>query len=284
MKGKAESTGAVSIELFMKVVGFAIGFTYLCGFLVVTIHLSEYGVSSISLLRTQYLAAGVLSLGPLCLTYVVAAMFYSSFEGFSFGRVPASGWPRLRGIVSMAGTVVWGLCKIFAVSSAIVDAAASIFVPTVKGLLLSHWTVFAWLTVESVVFTLVLMKTLRLAIRFGVEELHQDVKKILPAILLGAFSVLLFLAYMNYFARRLYSEIPFAIGGGKPQPVAFLLRQDPRGGPAPLVPDESGKRSIPYRLVLETDASYTVLSEVAKERAIQFNHDAVQGYVVLRER
>src|SRR5207248_2781287 len=97
-----EKTGRATyqkLEFVMRFGTSGLAFLYLCGFLVVSIHLSGYGIYSIALLRGQYLSAGVLSLGPLCLTYVVVALLHTSLERFPFGPTPASGWQRAKHIL-----------------------------------------------------------------------------------------------------------------------------------------------------------------------------------------
>jgi hypothetical protein len=283
MSDNSERPALPNYEALAKISALVLGFVYICGFLVVSIYLAGYGVHSIALLRPQYLAAGFLSVTPIWLTYVIIALFFTSFEGFPHGPLPPSGRPRIKRIWNLSWQVIWALLKIYVVASALVDVLAVTFVPSARYVLLSHWRQFSFITLQAMVFTLFLTRIVRAARHFSVHELQQDIKKTLPVILLSAFCVFSFLGYISYFAQRLYPEIPLAIGGGKPESVAFLLKQHTEGMGAPVIPDKSGTRSIPYRLVLETDASYTVLSEATHERAVQFNRDAVLGYVILEE-
>lgn len=46
-------------------------------------------------------------------------------------------------------------------------------------------------------------------------------------------------------------------------------------------PEQSARRSIPYKLLLTTDKYYVVLSPNPKERSIEISRDAVAGMVVL---
>jgi hypothetical protein len=154
MGENTERTTSANIEFLTKLAATFLGFVYLCGFLVVSIHLSEYGVYSIALLRGQYLAAGIMSLSPLCLTYFIAAVFHTSFVGFPFGPFPTSGWLRVKKIVYLIWKTAWGLFKRFAASSLFIDGFVAVFVPTVRDLLLSHWRVFLWITLLSMIFAI----------------------------------------------------------------------------------------------------------------------------------
>ena len=106
--------------------------------------------------------------------------------------------------------------------------------------------------------------------------------KVFLLILRVGFCLILFLGYLSYFTFRVYSQIPFWAGGGKAQTIAFLLKVDSKAEVSPVSPDKATQdRSIPYKLILETDTSYIVLSENPKEKAIKVNRDAVAGFVVL---
>src|SRR6266852_1573465 len=52
------------VESLSKVFAVVLGFLYLLGFLVVAAYLSQFGVSSFSVLQLQYLLAGIWLLGP----------------------------------------------------------------------------------------------------------------------------------------------------------------------------------------------------------------------------
>jgi|SRR5450755_4261688 hypothetical protein len=63
-----------------KISAFVIGLVYLLGFLVVTFHLSRYGVSPPAAIRLQYILAGLWFLSPLlligCVVYATVVFGY----------------------------------------------------------------------------------------------------------------------------------------------------------------------------------------------------------------
>ncbi len=61
-------------ENLPKYLGMTIVLLYLLGFMVVTRHLSRYGVSSFTLLRVQYLVAGFWLLVPITVYLAVGAV------------------------------------------------------------------------------------------------------------------------------------------------------------------------------------------------------------------
>jgi hypothetical protein len=210
------------IEVLTRVGATGLGFLYLCGFLVVSIHLSRYGVYSIALLRGQYLAAGIFSLGPLCLTYFVAAMLHTSFKGFPVPTIPLSGWPWVRRTLSLLWKLAWGFFAVYVVSDMAIKAVVSVFVPSARDILWSHFFALSWLTLLSVGLTWAVVNVWGFATSLTVRELRQDIKRIPPIVVHTIFSVVILVGYLSVFARHLYSEIPFAIGGGKPQTVIYL--------------------------------------------------------------
>lgn len=279
---EVESPASAKLELSAKfAAAAALALAYVCGFLVVTLHLSEYGIYSISIFRGQYLAAGVLSFGPLYLAYFVVAVFHIQFKKFSLSNLPSSGWPKVNEFCRMLGQVVWSLLSIYVFLTAFIGGVISIFVPTFRGLSLTHWRILSWLIVQSVVFGVILQKIWQEATRLRFDELQHDFRKGILLILRLTLRFVILLGYLSYFTQRVYPEIPFWIGGGKPESVVFLLKGGTGERTAPLTKDVSGNRSIAYKLILETDTSYIVLSEISKERAIKFNRDEVAGYVIV---
>jgi hypothetical protein len=167
----------------------------------------------------------------------------------------------------------------------VIDGMASIFVPDAyENLLWRHPWIFIRLVQYSVLAVLGILWVRRVMNLLKKEERGPNFKTALQVGLPLVFSAFFFLAYTKQFSQNVYAEIPFAVGGGKPESVVFLLKHDSTGlNSAPVVRDKMSDRSIPYNLILETDNSYAVISKDASERAIQFNREAVEGYVVMRE-
>jgi len=281
MSDKLERSTLKKLGFLAKAAVWILGFVYLCGFVVVSIHLSEYGIYSFALFRGQYIAAGLLGLCPLYVTYVVAALFNTEFEDFSFADLPTSWWPRVGEICLLAGIALMNVFLIAVASNALVDLAVSVFVPTTRNVLWLHKGVLLWLMLQSALLVVLVMLTWRRAVAFGALDLRENIRKNSMHGLRIAFCLLIFAVYMSSFSRRLYPEIPMWLGGGEPQSVVFLLKTDAKGQAAPLSRDKSDEsRSIVYKLILETDTSYVVLGGLPQEKSITFNRDAVAGYVV----
>jgi len=152
-----------------------------------------------------------------------------------------------------------------------------------KDLLWHHPWIFARLIRDSTLIVLGVLWVPRAISLLKKEERGLNLKTASQVGLPLVFSAFFVLAYTKQFSHDVYPEIPFAIGGGKPESVVFLLKRTTGLDSPPVVRDKTKDRSIPYKLILETDNSYAVISQGSDERAIQFNREAVDGYVVMRE-
>src|SRR6267143_1484566 len=285
-----EQTGQDSgktIDLVVKATAIALSVLYIFGYFVVSLRLAEFGIHSVALLRIQYLAAGFFSLGPLFLIYLLSALARSGFEKLFVGEsrlgpLPASTWPRIRSVCVALLRIGWELLQILVIAGMVIDGIASIFVPDVhENLLWRHPWIFIRLVRDSALTVLGVLWVPRAISLLKKEERGLNFKTASQIGLPLVFSAFFVLAYTKQFSHDVYPEIPFAIGGGKPESVVFLLKRTTGLDSPPVVRDKTKDRSIPYKLILETDNSYAVISQGSDERAIQFNREAVDGYVVM---
>jgi hypothetical protein len=285
MTDQAERNIGGKVDLFAKTAAVALSILYICGFFVVSLYLAGFGIHSVALLRVQYLAAGFFSLGPLCLTYFVASLLHLGFEKLfvgesRLGSVPASVWPRIRWASLALLRIVWEFLQVFIGAGLVIDGVVSIFVPGVQDLLWHHKWVFVRMMRDLALGILFMLRAISVVSK---QERELNFKTAFQVGLPATFSVFFFLAYMSQFSLDVYPNIPFAVGGGKPESVVFLLKHD-AVSPPPVVRDKTSDRSIPYSLILETDNAYAVVSQDSNERTIQFNREAVEGYIVLGQK
>jgi hypothetical protein len=165
----------------------------------------------------------------------------------------------------------------------VVDVIASFFVAGVsEHLLWRHRWIIARLARDLALTVIGVAGVRRMMSLPKKEERGSNIKRAFQVGVPLVLSVFSFIAYTKHFSHSVYPEIPFAIGGGKPESVVFLLKPTTGSDSPPVVRDQTSDRSIPYELILETDNSYAVISKGSDERAIQFNREAVEGYVVMR--
>jgi len=253
------------LDSLSKCVAVAVGVIYLIGFLVVSAHLSRYGVSSFSVLQLQYLIAGSWLLGP-------PIVFISLFGGESFKERAAplhsekTDWPRFV-FVSLVGIIP------FAMFYGLLAAIPGI------------WENFTWgigFRVFLFYFALWLCGHYLLnAWRVQTEKETWLVNRRHAAPFYLILLLAIALGYVFWFSARIYPLIPFSLGGGRPLTIAFIAGE--KKLPDEIKADISLKRSIPYQLLVTTDRSYVVVSQEPNEKSIEVSRDSVGGIVVLEE-
>lgn len=263
-----------------------VGTLYVVGFLVVTFHLSEFGVTPATLLRPQYLVAGIWCLIPLVLFIAAFAFAALQFaEPWIRGSVvvPRStriyrhiigGFQGAVGLVCSFTFIAFGIGKLLGISRPFGVARYAVLITVtlaILSLLVAGTGFFA------VKWSLALLKE-RDPNRLRIDRLVTTTSvTALTAFVCLAFAIM----YVRHFSVRVYSGIPASIGGGKPQTVVSLLDPSAKSSP-PLALDRSGTRSVPYSLLLRTESSYIVQSPVDGENAIEFRQESVRGMIVLK--
>jgi hypothetical protein len=303
-KNGGEAGKGPGLEGIPKPLAIGLSVIYFFGFLVVTCHLTRYGVSSISLLKLQYLVAGVWLLAPLAGLWVFLAGIVSpgpslfaerKFE-FPVTNPPQDIFERLQqfskemlipqgvrgyllelfGLAIMFVPIVLASIVIAAFGFGSLNAASSFMGTFFRFHNLLIWVAFfAGIAITAGLAINALSRT---------EEEEKAARKWKTdgfAFYMATLCALILLWYVFYFARNWYPLIPYSLGGGKPLSVVFLLKTEEGHKELPVVPDSSGHRSIPYKMLLATEKTFVVLSPKKEEQAIEFERDAVLGMVVL---
>jgi hypothetical protein len=254
------------IESLSKLFAVTLGLLYLLGFLVVASNLSQYGVSSFSVLQLQYLIAGIWVLGPP----VLHASIMEVKDRFEKRAVPET-----------PGKFNW---RRFAFSSLFSGIPLALFIgllTAIPGVLVNMtWGV-------GIRFLLFYAAMMNFAGLFWMSRHAENNKETWwmnrshAAPFYFASLVMTVMSYAVWFSVRIYPLIPFSLGGGRPITIVFIEGEK-------KMPDAiersapSTKRSIPYKLLLSTDKSYVVVSPSPKERSIEISRDSVAGIVVLQ--
>jgi hypothetical protein len=266
-KGDEQETGRLFFDWVSRLFGISLGLAYLVGFLVVTHHLSRYGVSSFSIFHLQYLVAGFWVIAPIVLLASMkkaADQFIRHALEDEVSRRPVS-WRRTFFVNGITG-----------LQTGLVIAAFAVFGRGVEGI---TWGIMASLFA----FSVSLMGSADLAwvswrLPMHAEPVWWANRRTLPFYLSLLLSI--FFLYALFFASRLYPLIPYSLGGGKPLTVVFLLGD--RQIPGIQAKDGSSRISLPYKLLTTTDRTFIVLSPDASQESIEFNRDTVLGVAVLK--
>jgi len=252
------------IDPLSKVFAVALGILYLLGFLVVAAYLSQFGVSSFSVLQLQYLLAGIWLVGPPVLhTSIINAQ-----RRFNDRVVPeVSGKFNLRRFIF--SLLFSGLP--LGIFMALLNLVPGVLQNITWRIGLRYFA-FDIITINIAELTWMSRQVSPEREKWWMNRSHAA-----PFYLTALCTLVL--AFAVWFSVRIYPLIPSSLGGGKPLNVIFF-----EGGKK--LPDEirregSTKRSIPYKLVLSTDKYYVVLSASPKERSMEISRESVAGMIVL---
>lgn len=265
--GSERSMNQSLIEWVPKLLGASVGFIYLVGFLVVTRHLSSYGVSSFSVFQIQYLVAGVWVVAPIVLMELmqIAAQRFTDRALSDRREVDTINWRR-RLIVPLMTSVPGGL---------LIGAAAA-FVGNIEGV---SWQVGVFLFIFYIAMTgtgVFLWAAWKSPPNRPTWWVNRHAAPFYATLLMS-----IFLTYAFFFAVRVYPLIPYSLGGGKPLTVVFLMGD--RNVPDFLAAGKSSHTSAPYKLLATTEKTFVILPPDPNQESVEFNRDAVLGVVVLKE-
>jgi hypothetical protein len=84
---------------------------------------------------------------------------------------------------------------------------------------------------------------------------------------------------LRYFAINVYPLIPQEVGGGKPERVIFEY-DNSLAGTLPLKQNKESKYTIPYKLLLNTDNSYIILSPDKNHNVIEIKKNLISAIIV----
>jgi hypothetical protein len=277
------------LEISGKIVALSFAIVYATGLLIVAFHLGQYGVSSLSLLRTQYIVAGLLMFVPSVVTLAFVSAAFT--DPFRTHREDDEVQPA--NIISVetakrVGQVLWNALWTVIVLNSTLAALASLFVPSLGNaeyLIFQNWKSFLWCSLQIVILVKVasVVFTYLLAVTIDPVKYLKRSELVAAGMALGFFLVVL-LSSAQYFSRRIYPLIPYEFGGGQPLKVVFLLKPDAATELAPvLAMDATGKESAPYYLLMETSDSYVVISQKKGERAIELKKDVVHAVVTVAQ-
>ncbi len=262
-----------AFEWFSKVAGVTLGFTYLVGFLVVTRHLSAYGISSFSILHLQYLVAGFWVIAPLLVfafTHQASQWFAERALTLQSGEttIPLRRRMIAPTVASLPGTL---LLTVFAI------LLSDLLSTELKGTtLIGVWLFYLALSCST--YFMLMSWNGR---RTPPWTKSWWMGNIQATSYYAALLISIFLLYVLFFAGRIYPLIPYSLGGGRPLTVVFLIGEQNK--PEFLVRDNSGRASIPYKLLATTERTFIIMSRDPHQRSIEFNRDSVSGMVILKE-
>jgi len=249
-----------------------VGAAYVLGVIVVLTHLSNYGVSSLSLFRLQYFIAGFWVAVPLVAVLAVSKALEVKESLIEAAQFRQGHYLRRVLLIVISDFPAWVIVGMFALGLSWLGLRTKVF-----GAALTNRRTLA---VIAFCFGIVWSYRFAVTLRKGAQEGERSWARSVFAAYSGLLCPVLLVLYVLYFARELYPRIPYALGGGEPIEVCFVVREGNQD--APLLLDQSGLRSIPYKLLVASENTYVVLSPNKGELSFEFSKDSVKGMVVLQ--
>jgi hypothetical protein len=271
-----------TINSITEITALVLGSVYAAGLLVTSLHLAQYGVTSLPLARAQYLLAGMWCLLTGILPLSIAGIWYGGFsEAFDFSKFPQGYgawvraiWAGLEGISAIIGltllTVIF-TCLVFRIRpfshvEHLVPFVLRQIIPFSKA-----WSIAIGSAVAAGIATHA-FEAARSA-----PALSTRVEEISLGLANATVSIVAAFLYIAYFATRIHAIIPQAVGGGRPVPIRLFLGQNCSSDLRSRIEGEGD-----WRLLLRTPTSYFLLPADNQNRSIELSRELVQGIVALR--
>jgi hypothetical protein len=246
------------------------GLCYVTGLMVVTLHLSRYGLNSLMLSQLHYVMAGIWALLPIVLAmFLTIAAINSAFEEIERTEDPLDKTARR-------------LAKLFSKRN---RRIASSVLGSLFAMCFGLWALlgyagktigWSWLVVlpagAIVAFMLV-------GVGYGLSKPRsfKDVKSFALSMTVTFFSLLLFFGYLILFTRLSYQDIPWSTGGGGSSQVEFVVAAEvkPQLESVGIRFSDGQNRTESLKLLLATDKEYIVINLDGK--AVSVPADSVKS-------
>jgi hypothetical protein len=237
------------LEMGGKALILIAGSCYVIGLIVVNIHLSQYGFYSLSLLQLNYITAGIWALLPILLVVFIIVYIVDTFF---------TEWEREQPSTLKWKTVVVGIGIIFAGTG--VFGLLSMLARALGLTFGWNWVLVSGAGAGAAFFLMITVFTIASPKSFS------TVKATFNTLQIIFLTAVIFIAYVAYFARALYKELPGALGGGRPHLIRLVV--EPEAKPflenAGLQFPNEPNKTEPLELIVSTDKEYVLLSNPSK--------------------
>jgi hypothetical protein len=257
----AKSSGQAlkeTLELLTKILLGLAGFSYVLGVLVVSVHLRQYGLSSLTLSQLNYVTAGVWTLVPICLILLfIVWVVYATV----LGREEKSN--KFLNIIGGIGSAI----ILFSFVVGYFSGHLGVQLGWVDWLFIPLLGTLAAVMVAAAVFML------------SQTDTYKTTGSMALGLGLAVVALLLSLGYVVLFATHTYGDIPAATGGGSPSRVELVVTSDSK-----LVLESVGikfsggqNRTDSLRLLQTSEKEYVIIN--ADGRAVSVPADAVKSVI-----
>jgi hypothetical protein len=280
------------VEDFTKLGLPVLGIIYVLGFIVVALNLSKYGVSPLSLVRVQYILAGIWLLLPFFALAIIIIWFSSTlldeYEDNSPDAVKTKStlgklWFHIKkigqafaglfGILLFAGGSLYWVIMQFPQSFG--ESMGFLELLKVVGWI-SGFGIFIAMTGAGALAILIDVKN-----QNSVADGKINYPDLLKGATLAAFFLFLLLGYIGFYSFVIYERIPSALGGGSPMRVRFMPKQgaDNQKIAQLIKTANQDNLSEPYFLLFSTDKTLVVIDPNDNTQAIEISKDLIDAVI-----
>lgn len=246
---------------------FVLGLLYFLGLIVNLIYFAQYGISTISLLKLQYILAGFWALFPILIVLFVFSWLFHTHTSKDYTKTGSYFISMLVPIALLLG--------LFYYTYSIYHPSYIVYSETKNGI---YYMNFIGTLISSIIFIPIYI--ISFYGTFKKYNIHQNIKLLSLYVIAG---FILFIGYLGAFSYTLYENIPIGYGGGKPETVQFIIKDEKDKTSLPIELASSSNKSISYKLLLETDKTYVILPNNNQVKSIELSRDLFAGIIYLSE-
>jgi hypothetical protein len=270
------------IEPLSKLALAAAGLLYVVGLIVTALHLMQFGVFSLSLVRPHYVLAGTWPVLPLAFLAALAAWTLTAWDDDRPSSPPLSAssaarwWHRLVRVNALVSPVVAWVAIVFMVASYVATRGSAI--PwTLRQIVLGGLAFLAFFA------GLALLSAATWSGARVPRETAGRARHWQGAVRTVAFASLLvfcLLGYLRFFVDHVYPAIPSRIGGGKPIPVTIVLKA-PETVSTIGLPSRTGEaRALRCELIVDSDKTYVLRAVDPPRTVFELSKDLVAAVLL----
>jgi len=234
--------------------------TYALGYLIVTLHLSKYGVTTFEILRLQYIMAGFWFISPFIGVISLPLIPYATYKLISDPNNRNNNFEKSFSIIIIIVPLL-GMILLSFIFMRELDA------PTIYYLVLS----------PSYIMLITISLLWRIPKIFSSSSLRKSFKYLLRALSIISISVVFF--HFFVFTLRVYPYIPRSYGGGKPISVKIIHNSTYELSEFPYNQKINSNNAQFCKLLFETSDQVILLPYDSANTAISISKDQIAAIV-----
>jgi len=243
-------------DVIFKIGAFLTVITYIFGCLIVTLHLSKYGITSFEILRLQYLMTGFWFFIPLVFAVILPFLTIYTYKFFNKSIKTNVMWFNKPTPIVMTLSLIIGFCAIIYLPMkefSIILLCKFLLIPLILLFLVS---IILWLV-----------------------QKYKGSRNWIIYYVYIVLAILFIILQLPIFIDDIYPEIQRSLGGGKPSNVIIVPCNSFTIENFFLNKEKNSKESISGKLLLETNNQVVILPYNSTKTAISINKDQITAII-----